>query len=81
MGWLAQANETLFGIRNDLIVAGVLAGFFILAAVSAFAAQRWAQRCFQELRRLNENIEAMRRDNSSITPRERPASYLEDETR
>lgn len=79
MIWLAQATETLFGVRNDLIVAGVLAGFFILAAVSAFAAQRWAQRCFQELKRLNENIEALRRENTGLAPTERPASYLEDE--
>lgn len=65
--------ETLFGVRNELIVAGILGGFAILASVSAYAAQRWAFRCHAELKRMNELLER------ALAPR--GPSYLDEDTR
>jgi len=76
MNFLLQESPTLFGIRNELIVAFVLGGFAILACISAYAAQRWAHKCYLELKQMNETLTAMKQD-SPFKPTERPASYLD----
>ncbi|MCB9934413.1 MAG: hypothetical protein H6840_01880 [Planctomycetes bacterium] len=76
MQFLLQQSPTLFGIRNELIVAFVLGGFAILACVSAYAAQRWAHKCYLELKQMNETLAAMKSD-APFKPAERPASYLD----
>jgi hypothetical protein len=74
---LMQATETLFGFRNDVIVAAVIGGLFVLAAVSAFAAQRWAQRCHVELKAIRETLAEMKQAGQGMSPQSGPDSYLD----
>ena len=76
MQFLLQQTPTMFGIRNEFIVAFVLGGFAILACVSAYAAQRWAHRCYIELKQMNERLAAMQGE-GALKPPELPASYLD----
>lgn len=75
----AQATETLFGFRNDVIVAVIVGGLFILTALSAFAAQRWAHRCFVELKAIRENLAALRGVDQPLQPGPGPGSYLDED--
>ena len=74
--FLLQQSPTMFGIRNEFIVAFVLGGFAILACVSAYAAQRWAHRCYIELKQINEKLGTTQGDQALKGP-ELPASYLD----
>src|SRR5690606_6542081 len=59
MNFLVQQSPSLVGIRNELIVAFVLGGYAILACSSAYAPQRWAHKCYLELKRMNETLAGM----------------------
>ncbi|MCB9893630.1 MAG: hypothetical protein H6839_04200 [Planctomycetes bacterium] len=74
--FLLQESPTMFGIRNEIIVAFVLGGFAILACISAYSAQRWAHRCYVELKQINEKLGAMNADQGLPRP-DLPASYLD----
>ena len=76
MDFLAQEGPTIFGLPNQLVVAAVLGGFGILACVSAYAAQRWAHRCYIELKQINEKLGTTQGDQALKGP-ELPASYLD----
>lgn len=79
MNFLLQENPTFLGIPNQLLVAFVLGGFGILACVSAYAAQRWAHRCYLELKKMNEKLEKLHPNDSGLAPPPKPVSYLDDE--
>ena len=81
MNILLQESPTFLGIPNLLLVAFVLGGFGILACVSAYAAQRWAHRCYLELKKMNETLDRLHPDDSGLAPPPKPASYLDDEER
>ena len=76
MQFLLQEAPSIFGVRNEFIVAFVLGGFAILACVSAYAAQRWAHRCYVELKQINERLGKIQGDDLPRSP-EVPASYLD----
>ena len=76
MDFLAQEGPTIFGLPNQLVVAAVLGGFGILAGVSAYAAQRWAHRCYIELKKMNETLAEMK-SGSPFDPPPGPSSYLD----
>lgn len=76
---LMQTTDTLFGFRNEFVVAAIIAGLFVLAAISAFAAQRWAHRCFVELKAIRETLAEMKKAGQGISPQAGPDSYLDDD--
>ena len=79
MNFLLQESPSILGIPNLLLVAFVLGGFGILACVSAYAAQRWAHRCYLELKKMNEKLDTLNPDDGALSPPPRPSSYLDEE--
>jgi len=75
---LPLAAETFLGFRNELVVGAVLGGLFILAAISAFAAQRWAHRCFVELKAIRQTLQSQKDSGQIATPPKQPGSYLDE---
>lgn len=75
---LPLAAETFLGFRNELVVSAVLGGLFVLAAISAFAAQRWAHRCFLELKAIRQSLDELKQSGTAVTPPKQPGSYLDD---
>ncbi|MBX3473048.1 MAG: hypothetical protein KF754_01540 [Planctomycetes bacterium] len=78
---LMQATQTLFGFRNDVLVAAIIGGLFILAAISAFAAQRWAHRCYVELKAIRESLAELKKSGTGVAPPSGPGSYLDEDQR
>lgn len=76
MNLLLQEGPTIFGIPNQLVVGAILGGLAILACVSAYAAQRWAHRCYLELKQMNETLVEMK-TGSPFDPPRGPSSYLD----
>jgi hypothetical protein len=76
MNFLLQEGPTFLGIPNQLLVAMILGGFGILACISAYAAQRWAHRCYLELQKMNESLDDMK-SGTHLGPPPGPSSYLD----